>query len=72
MTNKTKLCKYCGGVVEEKPAEDLAIALAGLLIAPTHPWHKSKAQQKAWFKYWERELTKAIKRNVRNRYKLPK
>jgi len=50
----------------EKPVEDLAIDLAGLLIAPTFPGHKTKRDQKAWFRYWEIQLTKSIKKRIRN------
>jgi hypothetical protein len=48
----------------EKPSEDLIIDLAGLLIAPTFPGHKSKGEQKAWFHYWEKQLARSIKKNI--------
>jgi hypothetical protein len=47
--------------------EDLAIDLAGILIAPTFPYHKSKRKQQAWFRYWERLSTKSIKSNIKKK-----
>jgi hypothetical protein len=48
-----------------QPEEDLAIDLAGVLIAPTFPSHKTKKKKGDWFRYWEKQLTKAIKRHIR-------
>jgi hypothetical protein len=48
----------------EKTAEDFVIDLAGILIAPTFPNHKTKKNQKHWFRYWEKLLTKSIKKNI--------
>lgn len=63
MSNELKACQC--GAAPEKAVEDLAIDLAGILIAPTFPNHKTKKQQSKWMDYWKRELEKAIKKSVK-------